>query len=206
MSILLLLSALAAEPTAPPTTGPRGPEPVYDLAKRDLAHLKTARFAQLLALSTPAVFLAGAFASRELPIDEQGKVTVSLQATGATTLTTLGLGTMMASSILLHNQAIRSRKRLVAQGLSVPRTPSVVVPTLTILGAFVASAANTTGPRTSQIRSQGLVLGLGMYAVAVGIGTYQLDLNRRARKEAGWIGLAPMLDDRTSGVALAGRW
>jgi hypothetical protein len=162
--------------------------------------------AQLFALSTPAVFMAAAFAQTTLVRDDSGFPRASAQSFSVYALwVASGVG-MVGSAMVFHRKTIRSRYFLKQQGLAVPRTPPVIVPALATIGVLSAMSASAVETRGGQVRTSGLALGLGLYAISVGVGTYQLDLNRRARRDAGWIGLAPALDPRAPGLALAGTW
>ena len=162
--------------------------------------------AQVAAVSLPAMLLAGAFAQAQIPQKAGGGVAINAQSLSAYSLYGLGGLGMMVSSSVFHRRTIKSRSYLTQQGLSVPRTPSVIVPTLAVVGVAAAFGSSSIRAPGDDVRTGGLIAGLGLYAVSVGIGTFQLDLNRRARRDAGWLGLVPAGDARAPGLALAGQW
>lgn len=119
-----------------------------------------------------------------------------------------GVGVLVLPT-LLQVHAGRSRKHLRRQGLSIRRVP----PGLAALGSITAATtllvyaidseqilidAEDAGPTG--------VTGITAYAFALGAGTLQLELNRRARSRADWLGMAPDLAPGRVGLRVGARW
>lgn len=198
---MLLLTALAAPDDSTPAEGPLGPEPVLELATEDLKALRQARGAQVVSIAAPTLLVAGAFVTGKIvsePDSGRQVLAVALMIAG-------GAGMVLAPNHF-QSKAIRSRSLLKQQGLQVARTPPVVVPVLTVTAVAVVGFNTFAGSNEGDNTVAGLLVGLGLYGAAVGVPTLQLDLNRRARQNAGWLGVAPILQRDTRGLSVVGRW
>lgn len=205
-----LLAAFAADGSAP--SRPPALEPVYDLATRDLRHLRNARADQVLAVAWCGAFMAGGFAVSRLGPDGEGERESGLQQVAATTLFAAGGAAMAVFPIALRHQAWKSRKLLQEQGLQVRGTPPVVMP-LAITGILVASGGfmasklqEVPAYRRGEVATGPIAVGMTLYMVSVGVGTLQLDMNRRARRSAGWLGVSPLPVRDGAGMAVAVAW
>jgi hypothetical protein len=187
----LALAASAADSSVTPVLAP---DPVLEWAERDLRASRLARTGLLLTLSGPGLFLVGDLALRTAIFAEARGVAAGLA------LVTVGSVASLAGPPLLLHGVSRSRKALDRQGLEVSGTLPLLG-TLLWAGSIVPTVAGAFSEEADA--SQALqVVGLTGYVSAVALGAAQMRTNHVARRDAGWLGLAPS----PQGLVVAGQF
>jgi hypothetical protein len=193
VGLWVALAAAAGDKQVEPAV--EAPEPILELAQRDLRATRTARGALALSAVAPGMVYFGLRALGPL-----FEASLDLNAAGAGLLITTGFAGMVAMPLFASARSQRARRALRDQGLSVRKVaPWTVTTALSVAAPITLLASQSTRPA-------GVALGLGLYGGAVAITAVQMSTNRRARKDAGWLGLTPMIAHGAGGVALGGSW
>lgn len=198
MHLLLLLLALLA-PARAADGEARATEPVLEYARRDVRAFRVSQLAFIASVVGPGVYFAGGVAVGSFAPETNGTgfaAGVALTATGATA--------SLAGPPLLAWSAGRSRRALLAQGLSPKRAGNYAAVPLWAASVVTLGAASAIAGSNVDEAKGAVVAVVGTYTGAVFLSAAQLRANHIARRDAGWLAVVPSLAEGRPVLALAG--
>jgi len=194
LALLFTLSALAGEE---PALAPQ-PDPIVEWAERDLRSTSRARMGLTLSvIGAPLFALGGSYAALGMRPGEQ---------VAANTIMVGGLGAAVAGPALLASGTLRSQRALSHQDVRITRLPGSLAMTF-----YVGALLWTLTPTSSGGINEGLFYStwIALYGSALTAGVVQLQINQRARRQAGWLAnstVMPSYHNGNVGLAVASRF